>query len=246
MSLDLSVDWSRFEWKSSVEDPAYYRRETGGAEYAVVVGHRFFGKAIIFRGGNITLCSPLPLTVFAERLQNAWIALRYTTPIIALCTEWDELDKPFMTYRAEPDVTKVKEWAARTVRIAEGVHDLDELRLTLSHKSLPDELGDQTMLYVCPITDTQYGLVIHTSHTPFDGFGIEIVLNRLLMFLGAYIGGAPLDDMNWGSEGVNLTPALSSVTTEPREGPEYTRTLTTILQTLSTSMTVSRNPSIVI
>jgi len=245
MSIDLSVDWSRFEWKSSVEDPAYYRRETGGAELTVVVVHRFFGKAIIFRGGNITLRSPLPLTVLVEHLRNAWIALRYTTPIIALHTEWDELDKPFMTYRAESDVTKVKEWAARTVRIAEGVRDLDELRLTLTHKPLPDELGDQTMLYVCPITDSQFGLVIHTSHTPFDGFGVRIIFNRLLTFLGAYIGGAPLDDMNWGSEAVRLTPALFSVTTEPREGPEYTRTLTTLLETLRTDMPVSRNPSIV-
>ena len=185
------------------------------------------------------------MTVFVECLQNAWIALRYTTPIIALRTEWDELDKPFMTYRAEPDVTKVKEWAARTVRIAEGVHDLDELRLTLSHKSLPDELGDQTMLYVCPITDSQYGLVFHTSHTPFDGFGLKIIFNRLLTFLGAYIGGAPLDDMNWGSEAVNLTPALFSVTTEPREGPEYTRTLITLLEIIRTSITVSSDPSVI-
>jgi len=240
MSIDYSVDWSRFEWAPSADDSLCYRRELAGAELLADFLIRPPAKdALILSVVEITLRSPLPLMDFVGRLRDVWIALRYTFPIIASQTECDKLGDPFMTYRVEPDVAKVKEWAARTICIANGAQGLDGLRFDLSLKDLPNELGDQTMLHVCRTTDSQYGLLIHTSHVPVDGIGVKIIFNRLLTSLATYIGGAPLPDVKWGSEAVNLTPALPFATTEPLEGSEYTRTLSTIMEDLHTAMPVS-------
>jgi len=243
MSIDYSVDWSRFEWAPSADDSLCYRRELAGPEFMADFYLRPPTKdTLIFSGVEITLRSPLPQTDFVDRLRDVWIALRYTSPIIASQTKRDKLGDPFMTYRVEPDVAKVKEWAARTVCIAKGAQGLDELRFNLSLKDLPNEFGDQTMLHVCRTTDSQYGLLIHTSHVPVDGIGVKIIFNRLLTSLATYIGGAPLPDVKWGSEAVNLTPALPFATTEPLEGSEYTRTLSTIMEDIYTTMPVSHIP----
>jgi len=246
MSADFSVDsvdWSKYAWKPSFGDSPCYQREAAGGElFSDFIQRTVAGQQIIFFGGNTTLRSPLSPTEFVDRLRDAWITLRYTTPIIALRTEHDSTGNTLMTYRVESDTTKVKEWAARTVCIAKDVQDLDELRYNLSRKSLPDAFGDQTFVFVCHITDSQYGLLIHTSHVPFDGFGIRIVFNRLLSNLATFIGGASLADIKWGSEVINLPPALPSVTTEPLEGPEYIRTVSSVVENLRTAMPVSRMP----
>ena len=244
MSVDLllPLDLSRYEWKPSVgADSLCYRRHAAGGEHFTDFTQRSLGgEQLMFFGGNTTLRSPLPLTDFVDRLRDAWVALRYTTPTIALHTERDDIGNPLMTYRVESDVAKIKEWATRTVCIENGVRDLDELCYNLSLKILPDKLGDQTMLYVCHITDLQYGLLIHTSHVPFDGVGLRIVFNRLLTSLATCLGGTPLADMKWGSEVANLTPAMPFITTEPHEGPEYIRTLTTTMEDVHAAMSVSR------
>src|SRR5882762_269643 len=243
MSIDYSVDWSRFEWALSADDSLCYRREFAGIELIADFSlHPPARDGLIFSGVEITLRSPLPLTDFVDRLRDVWIALRYTFPIIASQTECDKFGNPFITYRVEPDIAKMKEWAARTICIANGAQGLDELRFDLSLKDLPNELGDQTMLHVCCMTDLQYGLLIHTSHVPVDGIGVKIIFNCLLTSLATYIGGASLPDVKWGSEAVNLTPALPLATTEPLEGSEYTRTLSTIMEDIYTTMPVSHIP----
>jgi len=103
MSADFSMDWSRFEWKPTVEDPRCYPREPAGGEHL-----------------RVSVIASLQLS---DSLRNAWYTLCHTTPIIALRTEWDENGNPFMTYCADPDANKVRPWAPRTCCRANGVQD---------------------------------------------------------------------------------------------------------------------------
>jgi len=124
---------------------------------------------------------------------------------------------------------------------ANDVQDLDELRYKLSLESLPDALGIRRsfMSAISQILNMGYSFTPRIFHSMVQASGS---FQSPSLALGYVYRGTPLTDVKWGSEVNNLTPAMSSVTTEPLEGPEYVRTVVAMTEGFETSMPVSRIP----
>lgn len=238
------VDKSRYIWRSSLDDPAYHFREAWGTEAIHDIWNRYnHAEQNLFLGVNITLATPTAISEVLERARDAWVALRFSTPIIAAHTEHDKTDNTFITYRDAADAADAHAWARRTVRFHETPKDLDDLRFVVGQKPIPEENGDQTFIYFISHSDTSYGVLMHTSHVPFDGAGTKIIMNRFLNMLARYLADPSLaasEKFSWGMEAANLTPAARQVLgpNESPEGSEYSATLTAIMTDWATAMPV--------
>ncbi|KAL6304751.1 hypothetical protein BKA93DRAFT_261703 [Sparassis latifolia] len=234
-------DFGRYVWRASPDDASYWKREAGGGEYIEDVFHNInHGEQFLFLALKATLSKPVPTTELVARARDAWSAVRFSTPIIAVHSEHDAAGTSLITYRTAKDTTEVHDWAERTVRLVEGTPDLDELRFELGKKAIPETNGDQTFLYIVARSDTSYDFVFYTSHVPFDGAGIKIVLTLVLTKLALYLSDPALaqEKFEWGTESKNLLPCISEVLgpTEERSGETYTRCLSNMLGDLGSAM----------
>ncbi|GBE89886.1 hypothetical protein SCP_1702120 [Sparassis crispa] len=242
MSSFAPFDFGRYIWRSSPQDPSHWKREAGGGEYFEDVVHNGnHGEQYLFLGVKAVIATPVSSARLAALAREAWIALRFETPTIAAHTEHDNAGLPFITYRTAKDADEVGDWALRTVRLAEGTPDLDDLRFELGKKFIPEANGDQTFLYIVSLSDTSYDFLLHTSHVPFDGAGIKILLTVFFTKLAKYIDNPALAaqvQLNWGTEAKNLLPCVSEALgpKEDRSGENYIQTLGGIMSDLDSAM----------
>jgi 15-O-acetyltransferase Tri3 len=229
------MDYDRFNWKASrPDDPSYYSRVTFAGEAFEELLNRFHsGEQNLFLGLQVTFTKPISTNDLLARCRETWEALRFDIPIIATQTEFDDEDwNVTVAYRLAKSDKEVKEWAKRTVRLGEGVKDLDELRYEVGKKRIPEENGDQTFLYVLPMSDSSCSFLLHTHHTPFDGSATQIIMNDFLTRLVKSIANPVLsstttDSLAWGTEYKNLTPPTSAIigSNEVEEGPLFEKGL---------------------
>jgi hypothetical protein len=248
MSLPFGppIDYSRYSWRVSPEDPSSYIREPAGGEYVLDTWNRLrHGDSNLFTAVEISLTPPLSTDAFISAMRKAWVAVRYTTPIVALTTVVNNEDVTHMKYTLAKSAADATAWAERTVRLYDGKLTLDEARYELGQRTLPEEDGSQTFLYVLPRSDTSYGVLLHTHHTPFDGAGAKVLITRVLKKLAVYATSPETADkelaaMVWGEEAKNLLPVAREVLaeSEPKSGPLYEQTLGSVMEAFAASMPV--------
>ncbi|EIW75253.1 hypothetical protein CONPUDRAFT_77494 [Coniophora puteana RWD-64-598 SS2] len=247
-------DYSRFSWRQPCPDaPGYFEREAFAAEMILDTWHRFaHGEQTLFLGVDLSLPSSpshtLSAAEFIDAVRSAWSALRFDVPTVASHTSYTcDTVHPLVTYQSAASASDVATWAKRTVRGRgdirglETVRTLDELRYEVAKRTIPEITGDQTFIYVLdkPSSPSQggkdrsaeYGLLLHTSHVPFDGAGTKILMTLLLRHLAAVLDGRcdpeAWRSLAWGEEGANLLPSVpdSLGPTEEKSGPVYEETL---------------------
>lgn len=238
------VDFSRYVWRTSPEDPMYYIREAAGGEVIEDVWNRFnHGEQTLFIGVDTSIDSSPSSSKLLDACRNAWVALRFTIPTIAAHTEQDAVGNTLITYRVANDSAEASSWAERTVRLHETTDDLDEIRYKIGKIHIPDENGDQTFLYVVPRSNSSVSFLLHTAHTPFDGAGAKALFSRFFRLLSTELDNSLASSnkaLAWGSEGAKLTPVASEILgpNEQREGEGYQKTLGNVMSDLGSAMPV--------
>lgn len=228
--------WDRFNWKAlRPDDPSYYTQLTfSGGTYEELLRRFSNGEQVLFFSTEVTFTNHISSTDLLASARETWEALRFDVPTIAAQTEFDvDSWNVTMSYRLAKSSKEVKEWAKRTVRLGEGSKDLSVLRYELGKKMIPEENGDQTFLYVLPTSESSYGFLLHTHHTPFDGIAVQIIMNDFLTRLVKSIGSSVTssDSLPWGTENKNLLPPTSAILgpAEAIEGPIYQKGLGMII-----------------
>ncbi|KAF8583566.1 hypothetical protein K439DRAFT_1653435 [Ramaria rubella] len=227
-------DFSRFQWRPSPEDHRLYIREAAGGEALEDIWNRFnHGEHTLFFGLYLTFSTPIDPLSLLLHARNAWARLRFEVPTIASQTSYNAAGNPLLTYRQALSDQEVDDWTKRTVHLSNNKKGLDHLRYELSRVHLPDENGDQTFLYILPgADDNTHTLLLHTSHTPFDGGGVKILMNKFLSLLAQDLSGDQKPpSLLWGTEAQNLLPSISEVwgPEESRNSEEYMSTLGAVL-----------------
>lgn len=228
------IDFTKFTWVRSEEDPSLYSRAAAGGEILEDFFTRFaVGEQNLFLGINITLDVPTPADAFLAIARDAWQAIRRTIPHVAAHIDYDAEDRPLVTYRAPKDNAEVSAWVDRVVVLHESMTDLDELRIRLSQTVLPDQHGDATLVHILPFSETSYGILIHSNHIMFDSTGSKTLATDFFQKLAADIANPSegFDDAPWGVEVEHLLPAAPNVMVESEvtSGEGYVRTLGTIM-----------------
>ncbi|KAJ7711004.1 hypothetical protein B0H16DRAFT_1820332 [Mycena metata] len=202
-------------WAPSADDPTYYtRRGWAFGTIEDVFNCQKHGEHTMFLGANISAARPIVSKSLLEHARNSWVSLR---------------------------AADAQAWAERTLLLhEEKVKTLDDLRYELGEKLLPDANGDQTFLHLVVHSDTSFGVLLHTSHVPFDGTSAKIITTRFLKTLALLLDvGSPADlNLKWGDEHANMTPAAGRVLgpNEVVEGAGYGETLNSVMMGFATVM----------
>ncbi|KAG2134046.1 uncharacterized protein EDB93DRAFT_1254655 [Suillus bovinus] len=211
-------DLEQFKWKpfngEGVQNGC--ARPLGGAEHVQDIFNRYLkGDQTLFFGLTIDLRDPVSITKLSSSAQQCWSWLRFQVPTIAssILNESDH-NLPLLVYTtASPQ--EISRWEQRTLIIHPPSDiDLDQLRVNEGQKRVPSSDGDHTWMHLVPGETTngavsKLGLLIHTHHSPFDGAGLKIVVNRYLTQLAKVLSNsysAP-ESIEWGNELENLLPA---------------------------------------
>ncbi|TDL17807.1 hypothetical protein BD410DRAFT_831293 [Rickenella mellea] len=250
--------YDRYKWRRDDTHPGRYKRQTYGGEiFADAHNSGRQGEMTLFIGVYATLSARLTSQELHRVLRRAWISLRWDVPTIAAQTMHDE--NAWISYDVAETRHEVEKWAEHTVLLREDVANLDELRYEVGQGIMPpDDLVPQTYLYLAPSSPTTFGVLMHTSHIPFDGSSLKILISRLFEHLAKYISDSHYEEiqnakMRWGHEHSNLLPAtvdilrkgepaqvdedgrtiVNAIAEEPLDGPAYTETLAKIMRDLA-------------
>lgn len=177
------------------------------------------GDQTLFFGVTIDLHDPVGVTKLGSSAQECWCWLRFQVPTIAssILNESDH-KLPMLVYKtASPQ--EISRWAQRTLIIHSPSHiDLDQLRVNEGQKKVPSSDGDHTWMHLVPgeIANgavSKFCLLLHTHHSPFDGAGIKIVVNRYLTQLAKVLSDSygASEFIEWGNELENLPPAAYNI-----------------------------------
>ncbi|KAJ7748629.1 hypothetical protein B0H16DRAFT_1319703, partial [Mycena metata] len=231
-------------WAPSADDPTYYTRRGWAFETIEDVFNRQkHGEHTMFLGANISAARPIVSKSLLKHARNAWVSLRYTLPTLAAHTEQDSDGNTLLTYRTASSAADAQAWAERTPLLhEEEVKTLDDLRYELGEKLLPDANGDQTFLHLVVHSDTSFGVLLHTSHVPFDGTADKIITTRFLKTACslARCWFSRRSEPEMGRRTANLTPAAGRVLgpNEVVEGAGYGETLNSVMMGFATVMMV--------
>lgn len=275
-----ALDFSRYKWRQDDKVFSRFKREVGGGElYDDILNFHKQGEQNLFLGTYIELYQPYQFpqaSDFIDLLRKAWISLRWDVPTVASQTLHEPRDgslwpASLLVYTLASNRSEVEAWAKETVILKEGYKDLDTLRYDIVTGVIPEEdLVPQTFLYYTPMSPTSFGLLIYTSHVPFDGSGVKVLMSRFLEHLSRYISDSQYDASEfarhkWGEENANLIPSSSEILREhepaeldgdgnivkpelpeePREGPKYLETLNQVVEDLSRGVQVRTLPKTV-
>ncbi|TDL15051.1 hypothetical protein BD410DRAFT_139736 [Rickenella mellea] len=258
-------DHERYKWRKDESHAGRYKRQPAGGELIQDVWNFLkHGDQNLFIGVYATLSTPLASQELLRELRRAWVALRWEVPTVAAQVAHDPkeggLPTTWMTYDVAQSAKDVEKWAEETIILREDVTDLDTLRYEIGQGIIPTgDLVPQTFLYLAPSSPTTFGVLLHTSHVPFDGAGIKVLMTKLFEHLALYISDphhaeVQATTMRWGEEHANLLPVAGEILrkhepakldeqgnvvvqelpAEPREGPAYEETLTTVMTGLAT------------
>lgn len=214
-------DLEQFRWKPFKGEGVRNgcARPLGGVEHVQDIFNRHLkGDQTLFFGITIDLHDPVNITKLGSSAQECWCWLRFQVPTIASSVIGSDLELPILTYTtASPQ--EISQWAQRTFIIHPPSHiDLDELRVIEGLKQVPSSDGDHTWIHLVPgeIANgavSKFGLLFHTHHSPFDGAGLKIIMNRYLTQLVKVLSDAcsASESIEWGNELENLPPAAYNI-----------------------------------
>lgn len=213
-------DLEQFRWKPFTGDGSRNgrARPLGGVEHVQDIFNRHLkGDQTLFFGLSIDLHDPVNITKLGSSAQECWSWLRFQVPTIASSVIGSDHELPVMTYTtASPE--EISQWAQRTFIIHSSYIDLDELRVNEGMKEVPSSDGDHTWMHLVPgeIANgavSQFGLLFHTHHSPFDGAGLKIIMNRYLAQLVKVLSDScsASESIEWGNELENLPPSAYSI-----------------------------------
>lgn len=260
-----SFDFTRYVWRKDDAVPTRLKREIGGGELIEDVWNFFKdGEQNLHLELYTSIAQPLETSKFLDLLKKAWVSLRWDIPTVAAQIlheprEGSPMPAALLAYDLPASASAVESWAGETIILKEGYKDLDALRYEVGQGIIPTkDLEPQTFIYVLHFSDTEYGLLLRTSHVPFDGAGLKMVGTKLLEHLSHYISDSAYASkeaarMKWGSETDRLLPIASEILrkhepaevdaqgtvikpalpAEPREGPEYFETLQKVMEGLA-------------
>lgn len=258
----FSFDYSRFVWREDPHCRGRYLREIAGDElYSDVTSRANRGEHDLFCGLYFSVKEPYSFSSPNElltKVREAWILTRWRLPIVA--TEMLRVPKgdsksisssyptPYLVYQAVPSQKMVDDWAKTTCILDERFKTLDDLRFAVGQGIMAKEdLTPNTLLYLAPFTKTSFGILIRTSHIPFDGTGVKVTGSLLSQNLATILASADhyatqLDQVvRWGSEHDNLEPCISEILQDPREGPVFESNLNEVLNDLDSQLAVSHH-----
>jgi hypothetical protein len=232
--------YDKYRWKASGTTPSVYRRHAAGVERMVDFNHRRLrGQDYMALCVDLSFTVAVPMSEVLRAAREAWTTLRFAVPTIACSTEVNADDEPLLVYRVASDYAAVRAWAERTVACTKATTLADaRIEIDQQRPTIPDAHGDQTFIYVVPRGSAKaYGVIMYSSHVPFDGVGYQAIMCRYLMHLARYLTDADLASrehaaLRWGDEGENLDPPYCEVVgeVEPLEGPVFESSMETILE----------------
>jgi hypothetical protein len=251
MDLSALSDWSQYKWRRSAANPAVFERHTAGAErYVDFQNTDADGQYTIALAVEATLARPLDAPSFLRVLRQAWMALRFAVPTIAVNVVQSTDGGSLLRYQIAQDEANMQAWAERTVcslamqPIQGAVDQVLECRL-------PDERGAPTRLYHVPRSGTEHIVILHVHHAIMDGIASKETMTRFMALVARYVHNvalvaSDLAALSWGSETENLSPAWphALATTEATAGPELTESLNRALQAAAALGVSYHTPSI--
>ncbi|TDL18054.1 hypothetical protein BD410DRAFT_513360 [Rickenella mellea] len=252
-----TFDYERYEWRRDKTHNSRFRRQpVGGELLTAVFNSTKNGYGNLFIGVYTSLMAPISTVDLLRHVRRAWISLRWDVPTIAAQIFHEQIDgrsspSPWITYDVAQSAKEVESWAEETVKLRENVSELDTLRYEIGDSVLPPkDLVPQTFLYLVPFTPTTFGILLHTSHVPFDSAALKILMTKVFEHLSLYILDKGYSDkqaakLHWGEEHRNILPAVTQILRkhepakldvngemvvpelpeEPRDGPAYAETL---------------------
>ncbi|KAF9018929.1 hypothetical protein BDZ89DRAFT_1164941 [Hymenopellis radicata] len=227
--LLTKYDIHKFSWTTlASNDPAFPARTRllfGGENIHDVMNRYMKGDQTLFFALSIQLIANVPRNKLIVACRESWLWLRYHIPTVACTIHVDGDDQGHLQYHS-PTPSSASAWADRTFCVHSGL-DLDTLRREVGPWPVPSSAGDQTWLHFsCTDSDSahvsEFGLLFHSHHTPFDGTGVKLIMIRYLEHLSRFLSSSReevVTALQWGTEVENLTPCVSDVLSDDEPLP---------------------------
>lgn len=169
----------------------------------------------VFLDATLTLGSIDKYTAF-ERVRLGWTSLRFQQPNIAAVLDKPNAQKVYNV----PDEYDLAAWSNETCILVSDVVDPDTVMSNAKYYHLPK------VYYIEPT----HTVLLQFSHWRIDGIGLLMLMDCLLTLIANPL---PLDELNWGSETVNLTPPIEVALNLPHSvneaGEEYGKSTAALL-----------------
>lgn len=257
-----SFDYGRFVWREDSQCRGRYLREAAADElFNDVISRVNQGEHDLFCGLYFNIngsYQPATPNELLTKLREAWILTRWQLPIVA--TEMLRVPKtesanaapshptPYIVYHVGSSQKAVDDWAKMTCLLDERYKSLDDLRFAVGQDIMAEEnFTPNTLIYLTLFTSMSFGILIRTSHIPFDGTGVKVTGSLLSHNLATVLGDpghytTQLDQVvRWGTEHENLEPCISEILQEPRDGSIFETNLNQVLNDLGSQLPVSHN-----
>ncbi|KAF4604298.1 hypothetical protein EYR38_004720 [Pleurotus pulmonarius] len=200
-------------WKELPSGKGVWRTLVGGEVAQEAMNRYQKGLQSLFIGAYLEAkASHITRARLVQAARDTWLWTRFHIPTVAATIDPDDEGTPKLIYKPTNE-SGAAEWADRTFIVSyEPGLDIENLRLQLGTEKIPSEGGTQTWCHLVLDRDegddsvTTFGLLIRTHHSPFDGLGLKILLNRYLNQVAQVLGsaGATNGSLSWGSEAANL------------------------------------------
>jgi hypothetical protein len=180
------MTYNKYRWQASKTAPSIFHCYVVGAECFVDFKNRHLqGHSNIILGIKADIGPAISTNVVLSAACTAWMSLCFAVPTVAALAEIDDEDKRLLVYQVASSSPEAEEWAMHTV------HPLhakmwDNAHSQLSQRTLPDQQGNQTFVYVVPQTASRYTFIFYTNHATFDGTGIKGLMSFYCTFLTNY------------------------------------------------------------
>ncbi|KAG9252531.1 uncharacterized protein F5Z01DRAFT_638401 [Emericellopsis atlantica] len=199
-------------WAKSEARPELYSRTLTTPEFVLAMLNEYaLGQSCPSLGVTVSVDRSVPSTLdiqtLSSRLEQAFIATRWTHPTVAIQVRGSKE----MIYRVH-DAEGVATWAKRTVQYVEAPGGWLAKYEQLSREAvLPTAIGDSALLHLVMSPEqasksqiTEFDLLLHVHHSLVDGAGLRTIMNYILTELATSDSSI---SFSWGEEGDSLQPA---------------------------------------
>jgi hypothetical protein len=240
-------DYSKATWRLVPEaEPALMQRYAVGGERVLHWSHKIgHGQDAMLLHLDVVCAEAVAAPYLLTAARQAWMALRFSSPIIAASTATTSDRDSMITYRVAASPVEAKDWASRTVQLVEP-SVLEDDHALFERWRVWEDGADQAILVITPQSTVAYCMSFLFSHAWTDGVGVKALVSHFLATLSRYLCDKTLAnrehaEMQWGREFVNLPPAYPEIVAEGESlgGPDHDATLGQIMQDLASTFSVS-------
>ena len=223
MTTSLPIpDYTKFEWKSRPDDPCCFVRFATGSESLLDFWRRHgINDKTLYLGVYFKFACAVREDSFLDAAKQAWGLLRFQIPTLAARLEVDDQDNTLIVYRCAESSEDVQNWVSRTLRVTrQSSIDLAQLRWEVGTNKIPTEDGDNILLHLVPGPRSDdglistFGILIQINHALGDVAAMKLWTNKYLTHLCGMLSVsnyAERQNISWGTEGKNLTPAVTQI-----------------------------------